>query len=840
MTKDRFVKNITIILILLGTLLSSACNLSWFEDLDEEVKSPILTVMTFYTCTDPTDETCSYKKVQKPYLIGTVISHLDFPYLDLNDAKPGYRIVGWKYYKNSFESAPTSAPPYVSFDGEGMVSGVYVNYQLDDFVAVWRLIEDVKYTVKHYFPKTDGSGGYIDDSYDEENPTAITYGQGQVDSYTNAGSLAEEDFPDGYDFDRFTIKKVDQQIIKEDGSTEVNVYYVYQDAKYTVRHVCEDERFPEQQFSLDEMKYGRKNELSSATALSEESFNELLASAYPGKDLTGYEYEYYEADEISQSAVATDGSTVVTVNYHWVKRSYKVEYYLQYTDSGSVSAESITEKEDFKYVLYNTQVCSGKKGDTTEAEAITDTIDPHYKLQPYEQETISDDNSTVVKIYYKWLCKYTVRYLLESETEDDYSISTGSIEKTSWYGVKTQAEGLDKTEWKNQSEDNIYVGTLEGYEIQDIVQVYPLADDTTTVDVKYKRKLMTVCFYDGKNSEPFATVEGRYLTSKIINISAPSWGEGYEDYEFDHWIAEDLFGHKNVNGFENPMTYISFYGAISYTAHWINRSQYKSFDITLEHSYEQYDGSSLWLTETLTEEIWPNELNFSSIQTYKKDKPGYEYYSWAGPMINENDGSDVYSYRVILYYRPVTYSVSFMDDDSTVMYTGTMKYTQPFSTIESDSFKLSPEREGYSFKGWAVNGDEANLVTLAGEDEFSEINDVTYKAVWEGIEIEENPIVNILSPSTPFEEKDLNLSKTVASSIDTSSSPSIMLTAPAGYALYVWIVGDDVIANQASNTYEWDYKVGGTKLSAGYYSLILVVKDDDDNWYTEGMEIQIK
>lgn len=711
MIRNGFFKYISIILILVAGVFCSACDMSWFDDLDDGIKAPLLTQFSFYSCLPGDTSGCEYKRVEKYFLLGTIASVKDFPYIDLCKCKPGYRIVGWEY-------SGGSKPSSVMTDGSGLVQGVYVNFQFYSFVAKWRLIEDVEYTVHHMFQDKDDETVYAD--------VKQTTGKGQVDSYTKAQPLSEADFPDNYTYAQYRALQIDQQIILEDGSTEVYIYYEYLDASYTVKH------------------------------------------------------------------------------------------YLQNKDTG-----------EFEFGEIKTQY--GKKGEYTEAVLLTpddDGLDSHYEAQSVDEQIIKEDGTTIVAVYYKWKYKYTVKYLLESETEDDYSIEFHTDEsKTCYYGEQTEAEDLSDEEW-NYIKNNYSYYYREGFDLLDIVQQVPAVDDSTVIEVKYKRKVITVNFYDGVNSEPFHTETGRYDVGKNVTVSLSPADVGYSDeYEIDYWNVESLYGYSYKYKGGDSFSWIDF-NELSYTAHWVKRTDY-TYKITIQHMFEQYEdgyNENEALRSVITEPILYNEMDHAKAQTYAKtDINGYEFYA-ATFWTLEISSSNVYSYTVSLSYRLKSSTVTFDLNDGSTPENHTVKYTQPLTTIPDTT--LNPTRDGYTFLGWTLDG--TNVITLP---ETFGYEDVTYIAKWQALPV--NPGIVINPPDIDYTQKDIELPS--SDSIVDESTHTLNLSAASGYAQYIWIINAEYIFTSTENHYSWDY----SGLSAGVYDILVVVVDSSGNQYGDTVQIEI-
>lgn len=860
MIRNGFFKYISIILILLSGVLNSACNMSWFDDLDDGIKTPLFTKFNFYSCAIDDDSGCEYKTVEKLFLIGTIASSMDFPYIDLCGCKPGYRIVGWQYYGSPKLDT-------IMTDDSGLVQGVFVNFQIYSFIAKWRLIEDVEYTVKYYFQNP------VDKSVYEEDESLSYKDKGQVDSRTNAVDINNDDEKKK---DHYYLKKPleeQQEIILEDGSTVVCIYYDYTDSFYTVRHLCDDEDYPDKQFDEEKTYWKKKGTYTDAEPLSRDGYepedfeqviiaddnstvltikyhwvirpytvNHYLQNSVSGEyELSDTKTEYgtrnaltdakafsvedgtldphYEVKAFDQQTIKEDGSTVVSIYYEYINAKYVVKHHEQNRDSGEY--DTIIEKE-----LY------GRKGAVTEAVCLTvedDGLDSHYEVQTFDQQTIKEDGSTVVDIYYKWKYKYTVKYLLESETEDDYSIEFYTDEsKTCYYGEQTEAEDLSDEEW-NYIKYNYSYYYREGFELLDIVQQVPASDDSTVIEVKYKRKVITVNFYDGVNSEPFHTETGKYNTGKSVSITLSPSDVGYtDDYEIDYWTSENVGGYINKYAGGNSFNWINF-NNLTFTAHWVKKTDY-TYEITIRHWFQQYENGTIeneTLRSVITEPVLYGEMNYIKAQSYAKtDINGYSFYSYGYGDL-EISSSNVYSYTVDLYYKLISSTVTFDLNDGSTSYNYSGVYTKPINTLDLE-VSMTPERDGYKFLGWTKNGGTEYVNPL--EEEF-DYNPVTYTAQWQALPV--NPGIVINPPDVDYTQKDIELPS--AEDIVDESTHTLNLSAASGYAQYIWIINAEYIFTSTENHYEWNY----SSLPAGVYDILVVVVDSAGNQYGDTVQIEI-
>lgn len=419
---------------------------------------------------------------------------------------------------------------------------------------------------------------------------------------------------------------------------------------------------------------------------------------------------------------------------------------------------------------------------------------------------------------------------MESETEDDYSIEFHTDEsKTCYYGEQTEAEDLSDEEW-NYIKNNYSYYYREGFDLLDIVQQVPAVDDSTVIEVKYKRKVIHVTIYNEivTNSETKLikiddSHSGRYKTSETVSIEATVWDDAYE---FSHWTSSNVGGATSIEHMSNPLTNI-FYENVSYTAHWVPKDC--TYNVTIRYCFEDPLQDNSWYSDSTLEKIIQTKTTYvqamsMDISSYKINKTGYEYCYFYPNNLNMDYENDSYSYNLDIVYKLITSTAKFDLNYDSKVEEYTVKYLQSLFSIPDTT--LNPTRDGYSFLGWTLDG--TNVITLP---ETFGYEDVTYIAKWQVIPV--NPGIVINPPDLDYSQKDIELPS--ADSIVDESTHTLNLSAASGYAQYIWIINADYIYTTTENHYSWDY----SSLPAGVYDILVVVVDSSGNQYGDTVQIEI-
>ena len=209
---------------------------------------------------------------------------------------------------------------------------------------------EVNYTVHHFLQNIEN------DDYTEEESQTLS---GRTNALTQAATN---------EYEGFTPKEFEQQNIKADGTTEINIYY--------------DRNLITLIFDKTDSIAQWEEEWSSLAVDGKIVLKGKYGANVNAPDLplkSGYGTAWNE----NIQTVFTESKTY-TVIYEAGNINYKVEHYLENSD-------------DNNYTLYETVNMTGKTGELTQASAKTYE---HFTVRDFEQKTLTADTDNIVKIYY--------------------------------------------------------------------------------------------------------------------------------------------------------------------------------------------------------------------------------------------------------------------------------------------------------------------------------------------------------------------------------------------------------------------------------------------------------
>ena len=269
----------------------------------------------------------------------------------------------------AFEGNTTEKPGYTFAGWQPSVARKVTSNA--EYVAQWTANTNTKYTVEFYY-QTEGSYKNVADFTDERTGTTDTLAQVTENDKNPAQDKV------GYVYDE-SAANVLKGTIAGDGSLVLKVYFKQQ---FTVTYK------PGTQGTFTEQT---KTGLDYGTA----------TPAFEGETTgkPGYTFEKW------QPSVATEVTSNAEYVAQWTANTntkYTVEHYLQKLNK--------TDEYDLKETENN---LTGTTGELTNAQA--KSYDG-FTAQPFEQEEIAGDGTTVVKIYYtRNNYQYKVKYWYENE-----------------------------------------------------------------------------------------------------------------------------------------------------------------------------------------------------------------------------------------------------------------------------------------------------------------------------------------------------------------------------------------------------------------------------------------
>ena len=432
----------------------------------------------------------------------------------------------------------------------------------------------------------------------------------------------------GTDLER-TIKSPDVTGYTPDPSeVKVSVQNIQKDVLYTVTYKPAQVSFTVEHYqqNLNDDKYTLA-ETEKKTGFTESSVGINLAkTTYEG--FTAQPYD-------TTTKIAADGSTVVQIYYD---RNY---YLLNLDLAGGWGADPI-------YARYGAVI------------GLSSPTKPGYTFAGWTPEapaTMPADNQTLTAKWNPDTAKYTVQYWQQNADDDGYSF-VEKVDRTATVGSKVSG-----------SDDKSYTGFTFNYADTD-TDVTVAGDNSTAVNVYYKRNVYTVRFYNGDGSEEYTEYKitakyGADINSQWPTYTWTSWGKTYSS---STWCTDTIktgwgaTNHYQCNIFTMPLNGDKFYGpnkstesetasyyvqvlpgengtvtkdGVSYKLHHKDTSAGSGYDVTAEDQYAMtgftfasgteiggsYDGAKFYYTRNQRQLVFNDGYNRTVSDTLYYQQP---------------------------------------------------------------------------------------------------------------------------------------------------------------------------------------------------------------------------
>ncbi len=148
----KWFRNILVITIF--SLYFGSCDVEWNSNYKETLEDSVSVVYTFYKDKNPDSPHFSRR-----YPIGKKLSAEDLPGdedLDVINFKPGYKLLGWDFYKNS-NNDDDLVSDYITVES-GIVSEIKTtSAKYDFYCSSWEAKTDTPYSVEYWIEKADGA-----------------------------------------------------------------------------------------------------------------------------------------------------------------------------------------------------------------------------------------------------------------------------------------------------------------------------------------------------------------------------------------------------------------------------------------------------------------------------------------------------------------------------------------------------------------------------------------------------------------------------------------------------------------------------------------------------------
>ncbi len=399
------------------------------------------------------------------------------------------------------------------------------------------------------------------------------------------------------------------------------------DVIYTVRHVRQniDGTYPTSGALLEEQKLtGTTGGTTAAAAKT---------------------YEGFTAESFAQSTIAADGSTVVEIKY---KRN---EYTVKFESNGGSAVADVS-------ALYEAPVT--KPANPTRAGyKFVDWYVDSALTTPFDFSKMPLGGATV---YARWVTSdqtiYTVRHVRQN-IDGTYPTSGALLEEqrlTGTTGAETAAAAK----------------TYEGFTAESFTQKTIAADDSTVVEIRYKRNTYTVKF-DSKGGSAVADVSALY-EAPVTKPADPT----LTGYTFEGWFADEAY-NTPFDFSKMPL------GGATVYAKWRANGDTA---YTVRHVRQNIDGTYTTLVETETKYGVTGAQTAAAAKTYD----GFTAESFAQGTI-ASDGSTV----VEIKYKRNTYTVKYYKDSAL---TYLLSSEDVLYEASAAAIPAAPAESGKVFKGW--------------------------------------------------------------------------------------------------------------------------------------------
>lgn len=562
----------------------------------------------------------------------------------------------------------------------------------------------------------------------------------------------------GTDLER-TIKSPDVTGYTPDPSeVKVSVQNIQKDVLYTVTYKPAQVSFTVEHYqqNLNDDKYTLA-ETEKKTGFTESSVGVNLAkTTYEG--FTAQPYD-------TTTKIAADGSTVVQIYYD---RNY---YLLNLDLAGGWGADPI-------YARYGAVI------------GLSSPTRPGYTFAGWTPEAPANmpaDNQTLTAKWNPDTAKYTVQYWQQNADDDGYSF-VEKVDRTATVGSKVSG-----------SDDKSYTGFTFDYANTDVTVA---GDNSTAVNVYYKRNVYTVRFYSKSSMKDKYEYTSLRITAKYganINDKWPTykgsstWNVAYQTYQCNIFTMP-LNGAKFYGPHASDYSETAYYyvqvlpgetgtetkNGVSYKLHHKDTSAGLGYDVTAEDRYAiagftfasgteiggSYDGAKFYYTRNQRQLVFNDGYNrtvsdtlyyqqpLSASQHYKDNyKPAYpselpagayEFGGWyADPgcttQVNWSDTMLDQNRVVYAKWSPKTFTVTYAVEEGLEP-----KHQEQVSYGELAQGH-TVEKGQYNFVGWFYRDEQGNEHAFNTES-MAVTKDMDLYAKWNS---------NVMVPYTiKFQSKD--------------------------------------------------------------------------------------
>ena len=492
---------------------------------------------------------------------------------------------------------------------------------------------DTRYTVKHFKQNVDDDN-YTEVTADEQTLTGITGATTNAVAKTYAG---------------FTAQSFEQKEIAADGSTVIEIYYNRNN--YTLTYKIIGDYFTNDSYATETYRYGKA----------------ITAIATPEE----VGYNFFGWNNVPQTMPANDA--VATGNY------------TPRTDTRYIVVHHQENANDDDYTVVDIDYLTGTTLNTTAAEAKTYE---GFTVQPFRQEQIKADGTTVVNIYYKRNV-HTITYNI-----------TGNYFAQNGYGTQSYKYGQDVTAIDTPSQRG-YI--FEGW--RNVPTTMPNED---------------------------VTAEGNFVVGPTT-YTVKHMLQNIDDNDY----TEDVAARETLDGITEDMTNAIAKDYTGFTALSITQVQIAADGSTVVEI--RYNRNNYTLTYKITGFYKNNDNYYSESIRYGKavtaialpqEEAGYTFIGWNN-VPDTMPARDVTATGVYVANPDTPYKVEHylqnIDDDNYVL-DDTENKT---GTTDTFTYAVAKRLEGFTakfFEQEKIKGDGSTVIKIYYD---RNVNTITYKITGE-------------------------------------------------------------------------------------------------------------
>lgn len=639
-----------------------------------------------------------------------------------NPEKVGYTFVGWT---GSNGNTPEENVIIVSGTKKDLV-----------YVANYEANTNTPYQVVHKIMNTDGSTYTVFETEDLEG-TSDKNTLVNVKSYTGFKSPVAKE-----------VK------IAADGSTVVEYYYTRNQYTFTLGSAS---KVTTEGSSISGNYYYGDVITLNATVDTGYSFDKWVSSNSKVADIASVSSTFImPAENITMTPSAIINEYTLTINPMGGTYNNTIDNTLAKNEYGYVLDINEPTENAYYEITLNTEETDATVEDTTVKayrafEGWTLSGNGTFENNSYTYgagdglltANYSDEGTATLKAPEKtgYVCKWISKTMVPVETNDEeldettepvmeeviteYTDSITVTENTTLYATCTEAtdtkynvvyklmtvDGQDYEieetityEGTTNSTVDAFVKDYDGFTSPEVKQVTITADGKASVEYEYVRNQYTFAISDNENvSTEGSSTDGTYYYGTLITLVAtPDDG-----YKFINWSSNDKILATDAN------TTITMPASDTILTANVEVAEYQiNYDL---------DGGSLKNNETNPESY----TYFSEdITLNNPEKVGYTFTGWTGSNGETEEVNVTISTNTKgtldfkANYDINTYNVAYAVDNQ-VVYTDTVEYNT------TTTAPANPEKEGYTFTGWSIDGENEFDFTTSITD------DITLNAMFE-------------------------------------------------------------------------------------------------------------